>query len=207
MAVVFGDMWAGGDSSNRIELRQMVRDTVAFEEAVNFLAARERSADVPIALQTLAHDGNLENRMIAAAILSRFPTTPAAWDAVIGALTDSDARLSGAADQSLGAMLRHPSATVDFRTVRPELRALVAGTFPSAMRNVLEVMRKLGTVDDAQYAVAQNGHLVLAMLESTRVEYRQAAHRFLVAANDGQDLGIHAADWQAWIDELPAPDV
>lgn len=199
----------GGDSVRGPLVRQIVRDTVTFAQAAEFLASPDRLREVTVALQVLEHDGNATNRMIAAAILSRFPADPAAWTAVLAALTDRDDWVSGAAEHGLTFMMRQPSAGHGYNAPWPLLRTLVAGIRPGAVPDVLTVITNFATPEDARRAVAQNGHLVLALLESTRADWRTVAHRFLVAANDGRDLGPRASAWGAWIDGLaitPAGD-
>jgi hypothetical protein len=183
---------------------ETLRDS--FTAFADRLGRRTREADVALARETLRADGRVENRMLAAAVLSNFATRPEAWHALVGALTDREEAVRGAAEVAMQKMRSGPKGPIDWRPVVPQLRAVLGGAGVAAIDPLLAVLldTKVPRALAAEL-LAGNGELVLARASLTVAWANQNARTFLAHASGKPDAGVGVDAWAAWLRELEAP--
>jgi hypothetical protein len=175
------------------------------EEALRlwkFLEGRGSEGDRQLALWTLQHDGNQDNRMVALAVLSNFPEHDESWWAVLEALRDESERVRTAAQVTLSGLLQSGDREVDWAPAAPTLRHLLNGTNVSAFQEVLRVLT--GTRIDpavARSLLPESRALLLAHLQAEHWSPRRAARAF-VAHVSGQDFGSDPKPWVQWVASL-----
>lgn len=162
------------------------------------LGRRTTDADLALARATIHDDGNVENRMIAVAVLSNFPERAEAWHALLDALLDRDELVRGPAEAALASMPRGRSLTVDWAPVVPQLRAVLAGTGVGAISTVLRVLRETGISPAlATTLLVGNADYVLAQASITPPWGSQGARQFLALASGRKDATV--AEWEEWL--------
>lgn len=201
-AVVWRHIWYSLADTLRAKLFPLAgTDRPTFQGAIDALERADGDRDA--ALHAIERDGNFRNRRAAAYIIAGSPMVPSSWTALTAALLDEDQRAAEAAVRALESMLADHPPAVDWSSRRIELRSLAAGTNVFVLRTVFSMLQRTGSPGDARAALAQNGHMVIALLGSAAPDYRDSAHAFLRFAADGQDLGLSRAQWERWIEELP----
>jgi hypothetical protein len=167
------------------------------------LAALLRATDPDITVATLeqilAADGNPYNRLIAAALLARFPQEDAAWRALALALRDPTPIVASTASQVLGTLARATPRPVDWTPAVESLRALLDGTNVSSHTTLSNVLA--ATQIDPALAVPllrNGGELLAAKIRSENARAADAAHRLLMQLS-GKDFGRDADAWAAWL--------
>ena len=166
---------------------------------LEFLRGHRTERDRRTALWTLAHDGNTQQRTIAAVILAGFPESDSTWWALADALRDQDGMVSGTVSQVLSTLSRDAARPVNWTAVAGSLRALLDGTDLFVHNTVLDALAAT-QVDPALAGtlLRGGGELVLAKLRSHDPSGAGAAHRFLVQLS-GRDFGQDAAAWEHWV--------
>jgi hypothetical protein len=164
-----------------------------------FLRAHRTRKDRDLALATLAKDGNEDNRVVAAVLLANFASDDSVWWALVDALRDPSAMVSGSAGQVLSTLRREVPHRVNWMPATETVRAILDGTNLFAHNELMEVLAATG-VDPAlaQPLLKGGGYIVLAKLQSQGVVERQAARRFLVQIA-GRDLGDNLGTWGEWL--------
>ena len=164
-----------------------------------FLRAHRAEKDRRLALATLATDGNWQNRVAAAVLLSNFASSDSAWWALADGLRDPMAAVSATAAQVLTTLRHGAPRRVKWAPATGTLRAILDGTNLFAHNELMEVLAAT-RVDStlARALLGGGGHIVLAKLRSQGIDERQAARRFLVQIA-GRDLGDDPAVWHEWL--------
>lgn len=175
------------------------------EEALRlwkFLQSRGSEGDRQLALWTLQHDGNQDNRMVAVALMSNFPEHDEIWWAVLEALRDESERVRTAAEVTLSALLQSGEREVNWAPAAPTLRHLLNGTNVSAFQRVLRVLTET-RIDPAiaRSLLPESRALLLAHLQAEHREAREAARAF-VAQVSRQDFGSDSEPWVQWVVSL-----
>jgi hypothetical protein len=167
-----------------------------------FLDGRRGAGDARIARRRLLDDARFETRLVAAAVLAAHRDDPRTWHTLVQALTTSDGRVAGAAQQALTSLISGPAIRIDWAPVAPELRAILDGTNVLALRTTMLALTKTGASPRlAPHLLADGGTLPLALLGASPAIYREAAHGFLTHMAE-RDLGDEPAAWERWIHAL-----
>jgi hypothetical protein len=169
---------------------------------LEFLRRHRTEADRHRALWTLAHDGNVPQRAVAAVVLAGFSESDSTWWALADALRDQDGMVSATASQVLTTLSLGAARPVNWAPVADGIRAVLDGTNLFAHNTLLDALA--ATKVDAALAAAllrEGGELVLAKLRSGDLTGARAAHRFLTQVS-GRDFGQNAAAWENWIQNL-----
>jgi hypothetical protein len=188
-------------------LGQMHPDSVeprlaAARPLLEFLRAHRTEADRRTALWTLAHDGNGEQRAVAAVVLAGFPSGDSTWWALADALRDQDGMVSATASQVLSTLSKSAARTVNWAPVADGIRAVLDGTDLFAHNELLDALTATKVNPALASALLRGGgELILAKLSSQDPIARSAAHRFLAQVG-GHDLGQNQAAWENWVRSL-----
>lgn len=184
----------------RMSNRNIDRNTATtFYDA---LQERTTKADYEQALWTLANDGNVQNRAIAAVVLMNFSDSDLTWWQLVHALRDSDSRVRFTAMAALNTLTKHDARPVDWSPAAPSIRHLLRGTNLFALNTVVTVLTKT-KIDPA---VAQNildpesSDLIVDYLSAQHEPSRQLARDFLAQAS-GQDYDSPDA-WMQWLEQI-----
>jgi hypothetical protein len=169
---------------------------------LEFLRAHRTEADRRSALWTLAHDGNVRQRAVAAVVLAGFPERDSTWWALADALRDQDGMVSATASQVLSTLSQSAARPVNWAPVADSIRAVLDGTDLFAHNILLDALAAT-SVDSALASklLRGGGELVLAKLRSKDPRGARAAHRFLAQVS-GRDFGQNVAAWENWVRSL-----
>jgi hypothetical protein len=168
---------------------------------VEAVHARSSADDMATALRMLAADGDVDNRMLAAAVLSNFPDHDAAWYALVAAMRDPSDRVAGAASSALNVMRQAGARTVDWSPAVEDLVPLLAGAYVWAFRDLLTTL--VATEIDPALApalLAGGSHLLLSHARAQFDRAREPAAAFLGRMSGDPDAGPDA--WQSWTASL-----
>jgi hypothetical protein len=168
----------------------------------DFMRAHRDANSRRLALWTLSHDRNQDNRAIAAVLLGNFAASDTTWWALVDALRDANGIVSSTASQVLTALARGAARRVNWRPAADTLRALLDGTDLFAQNTVFEVLS--ATKVDRSLAptlLHGGGELVLAKLASEDPVGSTLARRFLDQLS-GRDYGHDVEQWQRWLDRI-----
>ncbi len=178
-------------------------DSAAIRRIWTFLDTQD-PPHVRTAIEVLGSDAGVQNRVIAALILSA-RGGDAAWHALVPALLDDNDLVAGVAGLALGrASVRRSSSAVDWAPIAADVHALLEGSNLFELARVMDAL--VAAEVDGRWAapfLAGGAHAVLARLRAEDERVWRPAHQLLVALR-GEDLGRDAAAWQAWIDSLGA---
>jgi hypothetical protein len=178
--------------------RPVAQSTLALREAIRGHDAPE---DFALARTTLLSDSSLENRTVAAFVLSNFPERDERYHLLAEGLRGFDSG-TAIAGMVLTALARSELARpVDWAPARAALEALAGGTNLFAYGEVLEAL--VATEVDRQPGVdlaRVNPGLLLDHVGARNPLSRGAAHRFLVHVA-GEDLGRDREAWKGWLRE------
>ena len=157
---------------------------------------RRRAHDV------LARDSAWSARAAATLVLGNFIDDDTSWHALVGALIDSDGKVTGAAANMLRGLTSRKTDPVEWSGASSHLSALFGGTRPSTFRHILEVLVATD-IDPAfgQQLVRENPDLLLAYAGAQHEPTRESAIAFLRAVS-GADHGTDVEAWRAWVGEL-----
>lgn len=177
-------------------------DTSAAARLARFLRARTSPGDLRVAQETLEHDPNMHNRMVAAALLLNFGERPEAWYALVETLRESDGLAKVIAMATLDALARDTTRRIDWRPKAGTLHALLDGTSLSMTPRLMRVLVATGVGPaDARILLRGGGALPVAFLASEQPMLRTQAHE-LLRALAGRDLGPDSQTWREWIAAL-----
>jgi hypothetical protein len=196
-------------------LRELGRDSVKallmpllgaarIEAAIPIIeAVQQRSAagDLAAALRILATDGDADNRMLAAAVLSNFPASDAAWYALVAGLRDPSDRVAGAARSALNIMRQTGARPIDWAPAVNDLAPLLAGAYVWAFGDLLSTL--VATEIDPALApmlLVGSSHLLLSHARAQFERAREPAAAFLGRMSGAPDAGADA--WEAWAASL-----
>jgi len=185
-------------------MRSHRKDSAVVRSIWKFLESNRNRSTTNLAIRTLLHDSNVENRIVAAAILGPQRGRTQVWYALVKGLRDSDERVAGASEMALRSLLAGSQSPVDWRPAVADVRAILDGTNVLALRTTLVALTKT-KIDPALASVLlrQNGGLVTDLLASNSQHHRSAAHEFLVQIA-GKDLGLSPDSWKRWLSEIRA---
>jgi hypothetical protein len=184
-------------------MKPAMRDSLAaFRER---LGARISDADLALAIATIRDDGSVDNRMLAAAVLSNFHGRAEAWHALVEALLDRDERVRGPAQAALANMTRGRKVAVDWRPVVPQLRAILGGTGVGAIPDLLRTLVETGITPELATAVlVGNADYVLAQASLSHPWASWGAKQFLGHASGKAGATVTVGEWEAWLREEEA---
>jgi hypothetical protein len=166
-------------------------------------AVQQRSAadDLAAALLILAADANVDNRMLASAVLSNFPASDAAWYALVGGLRDPSDRVAGAARSALNIMRETGARPIDWSPAIDDLVPLLAGAYVWAYSDLLSTL--VATEIDPALApalLAGSSHLLLSHARAQFDRAREPAAAFLGRMSGAPGAGADV--WGAWAASL-----
>lgn len=193
-------------SNSYVEYRQshalpgwVRRDTADVQTVWAFLESHRSEADRGTAMETLRGDGNPEHRVVAALLMMNFGQHDETWWALADALRDTDGRVTTAAEQALGQLIRSEARRVDWAPAAEPLRALLDGTNLFAYRHVMVTLAATSIDPELGARVLpRDGGLTLDYLGARTRMLAEQAHGFLVAAT-GQDFGYDVGRWREWL--------
>lgn len=175
------------------------------------LRAYRSPDDLERALEVLEHDGSVENRVAAAAILSNFPGDDRSWWALMEAQRDRSAPVYLTASQTVRTLAVHRPRTVDWRPAAPAIRALLNGTNVSVLTATLEVLDRTGASPAlGRVVLLDSGRLLVALVAAEhhhrpRHPARDLARGVLVKLT-GEDFGYETHRWAGYLDRLQRED-
>jgi hypothetical protein len=181
------------------------RDSVDVLRVWRFLGEHRGERDYERALVTVLSDQNLDNRLVAAALLANFPERDPAWWALVEVMREEDGAAKMLAGNVLAKMAEHHPRAVDWAPAAGTVHAMLDGTSLFVLPQLLEVLPKtrIGP-EQAESFLAGGGRMVLAHLGAEHPQMRESAHQFLTAVS-GQDFGYDVARWRAWVSTLGSP--
>ncbi len=169
---------------------------------LEFLRRHRTEADRLSALWTLAHDGNSQQRAVAAVVLAGFPESDSTWWALADALRDQDGMVSATASQVLSTLSRSAAKPVNWAPMVDEVRAVLDGTNLFAHNSLLDALAATRVGPSLASALLRGGgELVLAKRRSEDSTGARAALRFLRQVS-GRDFGQNAVAWENWVRSL-----
>jgi hypothetical protein len=181
-------------------------DTMSFHAALAFLDAHATEEDYRLALETLAHDRNGQNRIVAIGILSGFPERERTWHALIHAARGFGVQDWGRSQAAfaIGALSSSAPESMDWSPVADDLSALLGGTNLFAFMPLLEVLARTGLSAEMTATLLAGGPpLLMDHLAAESPMPKQRAQRFLEKVS-GETHGDDVDAWRAWIDGLGA---
>jgi hypothetical protein len=200
----FGIHSVGDSAREHLILRSWPNDSAHVRAFWRFLEWSRNAQTAGLAERTLVEDANVENRILAAAILGAQRGRVRAWYALVKGLRDPDERVAAAAEMGLRSLLTGAQSRIDWRPALADVRAILDGTNVLGLRTTLVVLTK--TQIDPTLAPAllrENGGLVMDLLGSHSPAHRDAAHEFLVRLA-GKDLGLSPDNWRMWLQGVRA---
>jgi hypothetical protein len=165
-----------------------------------FLQQRRSEADFDLALDRIAQDGDYQNRVVAAMVLTNFGQRDSAWRALVGGLRDANEVVRVVCAEALLSFANYTPRKVDWSASTADLNLLLSGTNLFAYAWVIEILvetevsRKLAKPllkDEA-------GELLLAYLSASHTHERKIAHD-LLAQLSGADFGFDGKRWREWV--------
>lgn len=155
------------------------------------------------ARQTLEHDPNAYNRMLAAVLLGSFAQNDSAWWALMDAQRDPIARVASTASLMLGAMAKE-SRAVNWAPVINRVRYIVDGTNLFAFDRTTATLAATHVDPSlARALLGGGGTIVRAKLHSREASARQSIIA-LLSALSGLPTNSDAATFDAWLDKATA---
>jgi RNA polymerase sigma factor (sigma-70 family) len=196
----YGHFLDGRPEKGRDVAKQIVEDPAKVAAVWEFLKARARPADRDLAAWAVAQHGDPAHRCLAAAILMNFPDSDLTWWLLADAQRDPNGIVSSTAMQALGVLARHRPRAVDWGPAAPTLRALLAGTNPSAYLATLDLLVATKASPDLAPVLLAESDLLRAYLKAEHEPSRAKAEAFArqLGATDVKD----AAGWGAWLDRF-----
>jgi hypothetical protein len=167
-----------------------------------FLAQQQGEEDRQLASTTLEHDGNEQNRIVAAAVLANHSGRDQTWWLLMDAVRDERENVRQTARAVLSLLGQTRPRKVEWAPAIPAIRHVLSGTHVPAFLDILEVLLRTDiSPADARAVLWNNGDLVLAHLAARNDVARNTARRFLLRAS-GQDFGGDISRWEEWIRAL-----
>lgn len=165
--------------------------------ASEFLLAHQSERERSRAMWALDSSSVFSNRIVAALVLSEFPTKNSSWHALVRALRDPHESVRGAASTALARM---PRRSVDWAPAQADLRALLGGTNVGEMESVMDLLVETQVSPDLARALLRGNDVwILRLLTSEAPMSSRQVRAFLVAMNRGKDLGAAPAAWHTWM--------
>ena len=166
-----------------------------------FLQGRSGEKDKELALWTLTNDGNVKNRVVAAALLANHAESDLIWWRLVDALRDSDAQVRSVARDILYTLSMHVPRGVDWEPAAGSLRWLLNGTNLFAFTATLDLLRRTRVSPGiAGELLSDNAELLLACLKAEHEKTRQTTQEFLVQLS-GLEYTTYE-QWEHWIEQL-----
>lgn len=169
---------------------------LAFRNEIRSLAQTQGDS---LALWTLDHDRNRDNRVVAAFVLGHFAERETTWHALMRALRGPSDFPTSMAQLVLTGMTRMTPRPVDWAPLRNDLEDLLGGTNLFAYMGVLRTLTATGISPALGRSLIPPGAaLLIGNLASQNPTRRRAVEEFLRQAS-GEDLGTDPAAWIAWV--------
>src|SRR5262249_44610128 len=196
----YGRFLDGRPEKGREVAKQIGVDPAKVAAVWEFLKARAKLADRDLAAWAVAQHGDLAHRSLAAAILMNFPDSDLTWWLLADAQRDPHGTVNSTATQALGVLAKHRARAVDWGPAAPTLRALLAGTNPSAYLQTLDLLVATKASPDLAPMLLAESDLLRAYLKAEHGPSRARAEAFArhLGAKDVKD----AAGWGAWLDRF-----
>ncbi len=179
------------------ELDESIRSE-AGDQLAEFLRSRT-TADLELAFSTLRKDRNWHNRVMAYAVLGRFPADDRSWHALADGLRDPSGLARATASQTLGVITRTSTRRVDWTGQAEALQWLVNGTNLFGHTTLLRALA--ATEIDPRLApeIFQDfGGVTPDGLISSNESIRNATEAFLRQIS-GEDFGTDPEAWMRWM--------
>lgn len=167
------------------------------------LHQHDAAEDLAAALRILAEDGDVDNRILAAFVLSNFAASDAAWYALVAGMRDPSDRVAGAARSALNSMRQAGARPIDWTPAVDDLEPLLAGAYVWGYTDLLLTL--VATEIDAALApvlLTGSPHLLLSHARAQFAGARNPAAAFLGRMSGAPDAGVDA--WEAWATSLRA---
>jgi hypothetical protein len=200
----FGIHATGDSAREHLILQSSPEDSAQIRSFWRFLEGSRNAQSADLAEHTLLKDANVENRMVAAAVLGAQRGRVGAWYALVKGLRDPDERVAAAAEMGLTSLLAGAQSPVDWRPALTDTRAILDGTNVLALKTTLLVLTK--TKINPMLAPAllrEDGGLVMDLLGSRSSAHSSAAHEFLIWLA-GKDFGPSPDNWKMWLQRVHA---
>jgi hypothetical protein len=177
-------------------------DSIAASTISDFLNAHTAPVDERVARQVLLSDPNDRTRIVAAAILARFPSSDIALAALVNAMLESDGRVKQVAGHILLNVTQDAPRSVDWGAATDDLHAILDGTSLFLAHTTMDLLVATRVQPSLAAPLLRNGgRTVLDFLGAQHPWPRQAAHQLLVALS-GEDFGYDVDRWRRWIARL-----
>jgi hypothetical protein len=166
-----------------------------------FMDAQRTPAGYAAAVDVLATDPTVYDRLLAGVVLQSAPAEDAILHALVRAMLDDSDHVAQMASRALERLAKDRQG-IDWAPVAGELHALLDGSNLFELEETMSALVESGV--DGRWAaplLAGGGHAVLARMEAESPLMWRPAHRLLVALR-GEDLGRDPAAWRAWIASL-----
>jgi hypothetical protein len=164
-----------------------------------FVRLHQSPADHELARWTLAHDGNVANRMAALLIIAGGADADSSWWSLANALGAADQRVGVAAAMLMRSLAASRPRPVNWAPAVPALRRALGGTNLWVTDFVMDALRSTGADRCLLVTLLQdNTELILPKLASRDAARREEARAFLVRLS-GEDYGDDAKRWAAWL--------
>ena len=202
-AAAFTLLARGGPWADPRKFAEMVgADPDALDQIRDLVGRANGEEDRRLAHEVLARDSAWLARVTAALVLANFMDDDTSWHALVGAMTDSHARVRGTAVRIFDGVITQEPGPFDWSAVPAPLQALLAGTNPFAFNNILRIL--VVTDIDPAFArslIRESPDLLLAHAGAEHQPTRVPALAFLRAAS-GEDFGTDVDAWTAWVEGL-----
>lgn len=177
-------------------------DVNIFKKIWQALYKKDSEKDRELAIWILLNDGDYNNRIAAASVLSNFHQFDFAWWALLETLRYPDDIVVFIASALLKSLIQEYPRKVDWTPMIPSVRALLDGTNLSAFLTVVKVLTE--TKISPRFAVPlleNGGSLLIDYLGASRQQERAPVHELLIQLA-GKDLGSDPDKWAKWIESV-----
>ena len=178
---------------------RMGADPETVDELWDLIDSADGEEDRLLAHEVLASDPSWAARSIATLVLGNFMDDDTSWHALIGSLVDPAYQVSSVALIMFESFVAPVMDPVEWTGARAHLSALLDGTNPWALREILQVL--VATDVDPELArqlVRESPDLLLAHVGAEHERTREPAVDFLRAVS-GEDFGTDVEAWRVWI--------
>ncbi len=162
-----------------------------------------RESDRLAAMQVLAADPNMYDRVAATLILANFAQRDDTWWSLVEALRESDGPVKGVAATVLVGLSRSAPRAVNWSAKATTLHALLDGTSLFVLDDLVQVLTHTGvSPTDASALIGNGGGEMLLEYLGSGNGMLASNSRALLTALRGGDLGPSIEPWRAWMATL-----
>jgi len=176
--------------------RPVPASVASLRSAVRELSAEQDYID---AAESILSDGNRDNRLVAALVMTNFAEMDSAWHVLAEAVRTAPDLAASVAQMVMSSLAESGEYQVDWGPARDALQAILGGTNLFAYTPILDVLVQTGIDPElARDLAATNPDLLLGYAAARNPFTPAPAQRFLQHTT-GED---HGADVEAWSQAL-----